>query len=306
MKDKYLPLRMLLLLLCIWGLYKTLLKDPAASHQEEPPPSRFSFVQQEAQPEFEPYALPKIGPGKDAESPSPPPAAQETERFEEAPALSPEAWEPAPAPEVDTEAVMQELRSLSEHPPAVLIDCPRCEGWGKVQMDCPACGGLGQTVIPGVTAFTATVPCSECQGSGFQRCPDCTFGMVRNPDYEAQQAAWTARRRELWGQMGFTAEEIRLMEIETAQSYLEQTGGGDSYSSDFYGDDFYNGGYDGELEAPETPPGLCRICYGSGDCPTCGGDGFYPNPLTGNQISCPNCRTTQGRCWSCGGSGRAG
>lgn len=297
MKDKYLPLKMIVFLVSVWMCYTSFTNAKKPAYQEETPPSRFSFVQQETQSDFEPYELPRLGSKNNTESTlvSPRSAAQETEQLPEEQDLLPESREPAPAPtsKVDAAAIQEELSFLSINRPAVLIDCPRCLGWGNVQMDCAACGGQGVTAIPGITAFTASVPCSACQGSGLQRCPDCTFGMVMNPDYEVQQATWTAKRHELWGQLGYTAEEIRQMEIAEANAYLEGSG-----SDGSYGDE-----YDGGTAEVEAPPGLCRICYGSGDCATCGGDGLYQNPLTGSQLSCPNCQYTQGHCWSCGGSG---
>lgn len=290
MKGRQFLLNMAIVLAAIYGLFSIYEKRTASPRREETPSPHVSFVQEESKPAAEPYTLPRIGPGKDTESVSPRPDAQEGQAslFESGGASS------AGAPEADTAAIQEELGYLSANRPAMLIDCPRCEGRGEVQMDCAACGGLGTVPIPGVTAFTANVPCSECQGRGLQRCPDCTFGMVANPRYEEQQAAWTARRHELWGQLGYTEEEIRVMEMETAAAYLESAGD----------DDFQGGGYDGGTGEMEIPPELCRICLGSGDCATCGGDGYYQNPLTGNQLSCPNCRYTQGHCWSCGGSGR--
>ena len=46
----------------------------------------------------------------------------------------------------------------------------------------------------------------------------------------------------------------------------------------------------------------CGVCYGLGKCRTCNGKGSYFDELNGNTKKCPNC--TDGRCTSCGGSGK--
>ena len=46
----------------------------------------------------------------------------------------------------------------------------------------------------------------------------------------------------------------------------------------------------------------CGVCYGSGKCRTCNGNGTFWDSLNGNRKKCPNC--TNGLCTSCGGSGK--
>ena len=48
----------------------------------------------------------------------------------------------------------------------------------------------------------------------------------------------------------------------------------------------------------------CRVCYGTGKCRTCNGKHWYYESSfgTGKKLICPNC--SDGRCTSCGGSGR--
>lgn len=46
----------------------------------------------------------------------------------------------------------------------------------------------------------------------------------------------------------------------------------------------------------------CGVCYGTGKCRTCNGNGTFWDSLNGNRKNCPNC--TNGNCTSCGGSGR--
>ena len=49
----------------------------------------------------------------------------------------------------------------------------------------------------------------------------------------------------------------------------------------------------------------CRLCYGSGDCRTCEGRGYYFNSLNLSQrLPCPNCYQHNGKCSSCGGTGK--
>lgn len=300
MKDKYFLPKMLVLIAAVWMTYDNYLKKPSFPDQEPAPQSS--------------YFLPAQGGGSNLQT-SPPglssvtgqakndsailsggfsqnTEAQHTQEKQMSRGEERVSFADA-APKVDVAAIREELGYLSANRPDIMIGCPRCGGQGELPVPCETCGGRGSMPIPGVTAFTANVPCSDCLGSGYQRCPDCTFGLIANADYEAQKAAWTAQRHELWGQLGYTAEDIRQMEIEEAKVYLDAA---DSYNT-------YGGGYGEETVEVEVPPGLCRICYGTGDCATCNGDGFYQNPLTGNQISCPNCRYTQGKCWSCGGSG---
>lgn len=45
----------------------------------------------------------------------------------------------------------------------------------------------------------------------------------------------------------------------------------------------------------------CPHCHHSGKCSTCNGKGGYINPMTGNYITCPNCRN--GWCTHCNGRG---
>lgn len=49
---------------------------------------------------------------------------------------------------------------------------------------------------------------------------------------------------------------------------------------------------------------FCRLCVGSGKCRTCNGKGRYYDTSFGvsKWIDCPNC--SDGRCTSCGGSGK--
>ena len=199
---------------------------------------------------------------------------------------------PPSVPKVDAAVIQNELNTLAANRPQVLISCAYCGGTGRVGDACASCGGTGMTSIPGVTMFAAAAPCTACRGNGYAICSQCTLGLIENPNYEADSAAWTQRRHELWGMLGYTEEEIRQLEIEEAQAYLGVSS--DSGAS-------YGGSYS-ELDTGERMPGICRICYGTGDCPTCDGDRLYTNVFTGGQIVCPNC--TDGLCWKCGGTGQ--
>ena len=49
----------------------------------------------------------------------------------------------------------------------------------------------------------------------------------------------------------------------------------------------------------------CRLCYGTGNCRTCDGRGFYYNSFDLTKtVSCPNCYNHNGKCSSCGGTGK--
>lgn len=50
----------------------------------------------------------------------------------------------------------------------------------------------------------------------------------------------------------------------------------------------------------------CRLCLGSGKCKTCNGKGWYYDTAFGldRDYVCPNCHNHDGKCSSCGGTGR--
>ena len=49
----------------------------------------------------------------------------------------------------------------------------------------------------------------------------------------------------------------------------------------------------------------CTFCAGLGDCKTCGGRGYYYNPLDMSKtVLCPNCKNHNGICSHCNGTGR--
>jgi|GEM_PF-4771181 hypothetical protein len=47
----------------------------------------------------------------------------------------------------------------------------------------------------------------------------------------------------------------------------------------------------------------CTVCYGTGNCQTCLGSGYYYNEFTGDRMDCPTCNNQDGKCWHCGGTG---
>lgn len=64
------------------------------------------------------------------------------------------------------------------------------------------------------------------------------------------------------------------------------------------------GGNNNHSGSGSTGTRSCRVCNGTGLCTTCNGKGRYLNTYLGNNTwkDCPNC--TNGRCTSCGGTGR--
>ena len=189
-------------------------------------------------------------------------------------------------PKADRADIEAELKLLLDNRPELMIECTSCGGTGRETEDCPSCFGQGHRIIPGGFGIAN---CPSCNGLGHQRCRDCAFGSMKNPNYEAEQEAWTERRHELWRQLGYSDAEIRRMEIDEAKAALGDGGG----------DVVWNSG-SGDFIEIDTPPGICKVCSGTGKCPTCGGDRRYMNPFTGEQQTCPNC--TDGLCWNCGGS----
>lgn len=194
----------------------------------------------------------------------------------------------AVVPNLSKADIQAELDLLLANRPEMMIECTSCGGSGREAEDCSECLGSGYRIIPGGFGL---VNCPKCGGEGHQRCKDCAFGSMKNPNYETEEKAWTERRHELWRQMGYSDAEIKRMEIDEAKAAL-----GNGGSSD---DVIWDGGDDSFAEI-DTPPGICKICSGTGNCPTCDGDRLYVNPFTGELQTCPNC--TDGLCWKCHGS----
>ncbi|MDE6619639.1 MAG: hypothetical protein K2K74_03940 [Lachnospiraceae bacterium] len=170
------------------------------------------------------------------------------------------------------DALNAEMRELMNNKPSMTIPCTYCGGDGKLDKRCESCNGSGRQAIPGITMFSAFVPCSDCR-DGYQICAHCTFGMMFNPDYNEEQEAWTEKRHDIWCRMGYSDAEIRRMEIDEAKAYI------DSY---------------------EPVPSPCPSCNGSKKCWMCHGSHQFFNGY-GYQ-DCTKC--TDGTCTTCGGTGQ--
>lgn len=59
-----------------------------------------------------------------------------------------------------------------------------------------------------------------------------------------------------------------------------------------------NGGHHGRGHHAYQASANCNQCYGSGQCPTCSGSGYYHNQV------CPTCTSRHGSCGFCNGTGR--
>ncbi len=167
------------------------------------------------------------------------------------------------------EAQMDELMN---NKPSISISCSYCGGDGKLDKLCNSCKGSGYKAIPGITMFAASVPCPDCK-DGYQQCTHCFLGMMINPDYEAEQKAWTEKRHDIWHQMGYSDAQIRRMEIEEAQAFL------DNY---------------------EPVPSPCSSCNGSKKCWMCNGSHRFFNGF--RYQDCTKC--IDGTCTACGGTGQ--
>ncbi len=56
---------------------------------------------------------------------------------------------------------------------------------------------------------------------------------------------------------------------------------------------------------PEYAKKDCMICNGSGDCQTCGGDGYLWSRASDKENrDCWRCHTHKGKCWACNGTGK--
>lgn len=200
--------------------------------------------------------------------------------------------------------ILEELDYLAANRPKLLVSCTVCGGDGELDSPCDKCGGSKQTAIPGITMFAAFAPCTDCKGSGYQACNQCTWGLMSNPNYNLESENWTERRHMLWGQLGYSASEIKRMEMDEAQVYIDARSemGGNQASSD---------------SLPSKVDTSCPICKGSGrrTCSSCHGDKVlqktqyapdfgYSGGNTSYKIdiSCPACEGTgEMPCTYCGG-----
>ncbi|MCD7847271.1 MAG: hypothetical protein LUG49_04495 [Oscillospiraceae bacterium] len=56
---------------------------------------------------------------------------------------------------------------------------------------------------------------------------------------------------------------------------------------------------------PEYAKKDCMICNGTGDCQTCGGDGYLWSSASDKENrDCWRCHTHKGKCWACNGTGK--
>lgn len=165
-----------------------------------------------------------------------------------------------------------EMEELMKNKPSMTTRCTYCGGDGKLDILCDSCKGSGYKAIPGITMFTASVPCPDCK-DGYQECTNCFLGLMINPDYESEQKAWTEKRHEIWHQMGYSDAQIKRMEIEEAKIFL------DNY---------------------EPVPSPCVSCKGSKKCWMCNGSRRFFNGFKYQE--CTKC--IDGTCTTCGGTGQ--
>lgn len=193
------------------------------------------------------------------------------------------------------EQVYEEYLLVMDQSPQMLISCPFCGGDGRLDTKCKGCNGRGNKALPGVTMFSANIPCGDCLGTGYAKCAACMNGRYLDPDYQVKHEEWDKQRRSLLNEMGYSDAEIDEMDRAAAQAYLDahnQAGPGSNSIA-----------VPGGSSQPKAPA-MCKVCYGTGVCSTCYGDGRMENPYLGGKLQeCTSCRNNKGKCWNCSGIG---
>ena len=141
---------------------------------------------------------------------------------------------------------------------------------------------------------------------GFKR--DTSLDYLLDPRYAAmqvQQQNWNEYLQMTNGGQTMTYEEWYALK---AQAWAEsQKSGGDNSGSSSSSYSSRRSDSSSSTSSSSSSSGRqCRLCLGSGKCKTCNGKGWYYDNAFGldRDYVCPNCHNHDGRCSSCGGTGR--
>lgn len=132
---------------------------------------------------------------------------------------------------------------------------------------------------------------------------DGSFDYLLDPRYAAmqvQQQNYSEYLQMTNGGQTMTFEEwyTNIKSPALAEEYGHKNESfGDSFSSS-------SSSSQGSSSQLSTSTKSCRFCAGLGSCKTCGGRGYYYNPLDlSKTVICPNCKNHDGLCTHCGGTG---
>jgi hypothetical protein len=117
---------------------------------------------------------------------------------------------------------------------------------------------------------------------------------------QVMQEEWNEYLRMTNGGQTMTYQEWQILK---GQALMNANNNGASSSSDISSGSSYssNSSYSSSVSSGKN----CTFCAGLGDCKTCGGRGFYYNPLDlSKKVSCPNCKNQNGICTHCNGTGK--
>lgn len=116
--------------------------------------------------------------------------------------------------------------------------------------------------------------------------PRYAIQQVLNQEQQEYQAAKRYRPN-------MTLEEFRIEKGQAIQM-MNNNGGSSSSSSN-----------SSSSSTKKLNGSMCQLCAGTGKCKTCEGKGYYYNPLDlSKTVLCPNCHNHNGKCSSCGGTGK--
>lgn len=123
--------------------------------------------------------------------------------------------------------------------------------------------------------------------------PRYALQQVLNQEQQEYQAAKQYRPN-------LTLEQFR---IEKGQAIQMMNNGGSSSSTSSSSSSSRSSNY--SSNSNNSSGRMCQLCAGTGRCKTCEGKGYYYNPLNLSQtVLCPNCHNHNGKCSSCGGTGK--
>lgn len=76
-------------------------------------------------------------------------------------------------------------------------------------------------------------------------------------------------------------------------------------SNDYSSSSDANSNYASNSNITSSSGKMCNLCYGTGDCRTCEGKGFYYSPYDlSKKIICTSCANHDGKCKFCNGTGK--
>lgn len=105
-----------------------------------------------------------------------------------------------------------------------------------------------------------------------------------------------------WATINDFGERCREDSPFPSKSSSGSTYGGGSGSYDPSSDNNGNGSSGRTVTPTKEVEKYCRLCGGDGKCKTCNGNGYWWS--MNKRQPCPNCYNQNGKCTSCGGSGR--